>query len=708
MSTDRPTAGGGTVTEDGLQIWSCVTCRRRKVKCDRTNPCSNCARNGVECHFPVTGRLPRRRDPTTWKSPTEKQAELLNRLRRLESLVTELAAQVEDGPDKIQSILPGLLPISAMKSHLEGETNEDFGRLVIGNEAGLQIGKGFWSVFCSEVEHIFEAIQDVASTASNSDYGRFSSSSQITSHNMHPDFYFGNTYTGAFAQSLDDLYPLPSQMLFIWRTYVENVDPFIKVIDVAALDEVVTNLRGKFGSLRYSLQALLFAVCLASITSLGEEEALSCFDMPRTQLLARFRLGTEKALANAGLLVTKEIETIQAFVIYLSILPHIGCQQLLSPFVGLLLRIATSVQLHRDAESFKTPTLTPFEVEIRRRLWWQVIFIDSISRSRHSTGLAASDTMFDTKAPSRISANDQTSSPVSFDVESESLVCIMRCEIWILCRFLNANQRKPLEQKLKAFNLTSSRLEDSYIARLSSNDALESLVKTMTSLAFSKVEHTIYLQHFRNLKELLQMPSQEMVQHHLELSIDILRDAHKVRTEPSWERWRWQLRGDFPWASMSAVFIQLCQSPWSATSERGWALINEILKDVPDRVKENASWGKLNQLITAAEAKRKRNPGEAMNQTSNRDGISVRDPVETQEGSRNSLDSLKSRSHNTGALIGYAESSPVLMPSIFDFGVEFDDPNELGSDVTFNPMEWQVWDEAFVDDDQFWDLDYPF
>jgi hypothetical protein len=93
---------------------------------------------------------------------------------------------VEDGPSQVQSILPGLLPsvadaprssetetvnfeigkrelpnhespmhlrelISAMKSHFEGEANEDFGRLVVGNEAGLQVGKGFWSVFCSEV-----------------------------------------------------------------------------------------------------------------------------------------------------------------------------------------------------------------------------------------------------------------------------------------------------------------------------------------------------------------------------------------------------------------------------------------------------------------------------------------------------------------------------------------------------------------------------
>jgi hypothetical protein len=547
----------------------------------------------------------------------------------------------------------------------------------------------------------------VASTASTSDHERISSSSQITSHNMHPDFYFGSTYTEAFTQNLDDLYPLPSQMLFIWRTYVENVDPFIKVIDVAALDEVVTNLRGKFGSLRYSLQALLFTVCLASITPLGEEEALSCFDMPRSQLLARFRLGTEKALASAGLMVTKEIETIQAFVIYLSILPHIGGQQLLSPFIGLLLRIATSLQLHRDAESFKTPVLTLLEVEIRRRIWWQIIFIDSISRSKHSTGLAASDTMFDTKAPSLISANVQKSSSTSVDMESKSLVCILRCEIWTLCRFLNANQQKPLEQKLKAFKLTRSRIEDSYIVSLSSKNPLESLVMTMASLAFSKAEHTIYIQHFRNLKELLQLPSQGMIQHHLELSINILREAHKLRTEPSWERWRWQLQGDFPWASMSAVFIQLCQSPWSATSERGWALTNQILKDVPDRVKENPSWGRLNQLVIAAEAKREKSPGQMMDQTSNHDEIFIHELGEMHKGSKESLDSSKSQSPNFGALVGYAGSNPVLVPSIFDFGVELDDPNELGTDVVFNPMEWQVWDETLVDD-QVWDLDDPF
>lgn len=39
-----------------LSLRSCVTCRRRKVKCDKAIPCANCARHGSKCVFPPPGR----------------------------------------------------------------------------------------------------------------------------------------------------------------------------------------------------------------------------------------------------------------------------------------------------------------------------------------------------------------------------------------------------------------------------------------------------------------------------------------------------------------------------------------------------------------------------------------------------------------------------------------------------------------------------
>lgn len=85
--------------QHGLKIWSCVNCRRRKLRCERRQPCGHCVCSNMDCHFPVTGRLPRRsRNPAPEAtSSSQKQSELLVRLGRQEAVVTELTGQMETG-----------------------------------------------------------------------------------------------------------------------------------------------------------------------------------------------------------------------------------------------------------------------------------------------------------------------------------------------------------------------------------------------------------------------------------------------------------------------------------------------------------------------------------------------------------------------------------------------------------------------------------
>ncbi|KAG7149173.1 putative transcriptional regulatory protein like [Verticillium longisporum] len=78
---------------------SCVTCRRRKVRCDKQMPCSNCRRASAQCVFPAPGRAPRRpkpRDPNApSKGSSEREVELMRRLRKLEGIVEDLSGQIE-------------------------------------------------------------------------------------------------------------------------------------------------------------------------------------------------------------------------------------------------------------------------------------------------------------------------------------------------------------------------------------------------------------------------------------------------------------------------------------------------------------------------------------------------------------------------------------------------------------------------------------
>jgi Fungal Zn(2)-Cys(6) binuclear cluster domain len=67
--------------------FSCLTCRQRKIKCDRCNPCSNCIRIAGQCSFvpPLRGK-PRRK-----KAPKEG---LHAKLRRYEELLRSYGADI--------------------------------------------------------------------------------------------------------------------------------------------------------------------------------------------------------------------------------------------------------------------------------------------------------------------------------------------------------------------------------------------------------------------------------------------------------------------------------------------------------------------------------------------------------------------------------------------------------------------------------------
>lgn len=74
-SSNAPIRGGGAT----LLHRSCHECNRRKVRCNKTDPCGNCVRFGVACTFPPPGRKARKPP----KSASNK-AELISRLSRLE------------------------------------------------------------------------------------------------------------------------------------------------------------------------------------------------------------------------------------------------------------------------------------------------------------------------------------------------------------------------------------------------------------------------------------------------------------------------------------------------------------------------------------------------------------------------------------------------------------------------------------------------
>jgi hypothetical protein len=157
-----PATAHSFASQDSLAHRSCITCRRRKVRCNKRSPCSHCIRAGIECIFPPPGRAPRKT-----KRPPPENAELLSRLRQLESIVesaiTNPNAQATPSPPQQSSNRSSGEPPSKFGN--EGQTvcpksmgrdqptslEHEFGRLVIDHNRSRYVSNRFWASLGDEV-----------------------------------------------------------------------------------------------------------------------------------------------------------------------------------------------------------------------------------------------------------------------------------------------------------------------------------------------------------------------------------------------------------------------------------------------------------------------------------------------------------------------------------------------------------------------------
>lgn len=66
-------------------------------------------------------------------------------------------------------------------------------------------------------------------------------------------------------------------MLFLWQIYLDNVDPFTKVVHLSAVSKLVRELRGGYQALTPNLEALVLAIAFAAVMSLEDQEVSKVF-----------------------------------------------------------------------------------------------------------------------------------------------------------------------------------------------------------------------------------------------------------------------------------------------------------------------------------------------------------------------------------------------------------------------------------------------
>lgn len=294
--------------------------------------------------------------------------------------------------------------------------------------------------------------------------------------------------------------------------------------------------------------------------------------------------------------------------------------------VGLALRIATSMGLHRDGSEFG---LSPFESEIRRRLWWHLMLIDI----RTSEDFASNPSPYRTnsvRAPVNLDDKDMDPkskseyiSKVGLTEMSPSLIRFEGCQFILNCMAVGQqgqHQRHRCEgdaskDGIPPCKITPVSLIEKFeenlrvkyidIANADLSSPRNRLVASMARLGLLKMKVILGIFHLKG-KLATQVETAKYADDMFENSVALLEAQSDLQNSEDFTNWFWILKNYNQWHSMAIILTQVLSeinkmpNPTEETLpsnlRRAWFVANLTFQQSEDVGIYDKAWGPLSSL----------------------------------------------------------------------------------------------------------------
>lgn len=189
----------------------------------------------------------------------------------------------------------------------------------------------------------------------------------------------------------------------LFAVFRENVSPLLPMFHMPTLSQTYWDAIAAVGSLDKNTEALIFSIYYSAIISMPDAQCLATLGLARDAAAERYRFAVEQAMARADLLNTQSMVLLQALVLFLSALRNRDDSRTCWSLTVLAFHLARAMGLHRDGAAFSLP---PLDTELRRRLWWHIVILDSRASDHQGFGPIAYHTASDTRPPLNVDDAD--------------------------------------------------------------------------------------------------------------------------------------------------------------------------------------------------------------------------------------------------------------------------------------------------------------
>ncbi|KAL8763498.1 MAG: hypothetical protein Q9184_000710 [Pyrenodesmia sp. 2 TL-2023] len=564
-------------------ITSCLECRRRKLKCDKSRPCANCTKNTRDCLF-----LAPALDSASQMRLTEIKEKMGSLERVLEHDVARKAEmqrlwKAEREGDRIdfapepedeKDLEP--TPLAVTDAVYDDEADDDLadlgfamGRMRLSDRIG-----GFFRP--KMTEEMTASLHDDNGHKIPMPQGSLPPEQPIPQFVPNPSYRKflapGPTYiapsssfffsSGQNPASLIDFLPSKPIADRLLNQYWLAVHPLCRTVHrpsflrrySAFWADVEAGIEPPG-----SVQAVVFAALFSGVVSMPDKDVLMQFGTTKKDLVDNFQMGTETALGRANVIRTTKVETLQALVMYMIPLCRGEISRSHSALVGTALRIAECMGLHRDGSEYG---FGPVETHVRRLIWYQICFLDVRTCEAQGPRPHIRADEFDTQFPLNVDDDElENANPptVSASRWTDMTLSLIRMEGNEMCRVVWVD-RPRLEKKMISLTAVLGKIEN--------------FRKTMEAKYFSLINDDIPVQHLgRQIYRLRQII--------INSGTEIMERGIQIDTLPMLSPWAWYSSAIQQYHSALLLLMEIFAHPNRKEADRIWRCLDYVFEIPP-------------------------------------------------------------------------------------------------------------------------------
>ncbi|KAH7140204.1 mitogen-activated protein kinase [Dactylonectria estremocensis] len=567
--------------------FACIRCAERKVKCDRKVPCTACVNRKVDCVFQPP-RPPRRR-----KRQLKDQV-LTDRLKYYETLLHERGIDPDKPPETpVTSEQPGpgqtgtavlnefhLHTPASIQSEASGSVSKT--QVIHGQGRSIFVDNSLWSRVVEEFDDPEEAFEDYSN--GSSDPGS-------------SDDDFGFVLSSRPKSSTKSRHPPPERIHQLWQIFIDNVDPLTKLVHVPTLRPAIQKAARNLETVPRGFEALMFAIYSAAVMSLSNDECKQRLGEARKTLLSRYMSATKASLSRARFMGTTSLVVLQALVLHLLSVRDIHEPRAVWSLTGVAVRIAQGMGLERDGVYMG---LSPFESEMRRRLWWLLKSHDY--RTADLCGLPKFRDVDmgpeSTKRPANVNDDQLYPGMASLPEDATSLTDVAFVALRYEMVSFAADRVAKFRQQGKNFsqwdrdfatgadnadineNLAEIEavLEMKYLRYCDPSQPLHLMTMLMARSSMNSIRFLTH--HPRRWASIDKTPLSER-QYVWDVSIKLLEQHNMLQSNPQLRQFAWQAPYVMQWHAFIHVLDSLRADPLIPGAERAWEFIRNTYRTNP-------------------------------------------------------------------------------------------------------------------------------